>query len=203
MCLLPAPGFARIPIPSAADFRNQLKVAVKKDKAHVNKIKSTIKAETKNTKLTDEEVIINEWTTPTNYIIPQQYDSKAYENIEKTIIKENKLNHHIFTPSLLAFTKKFNDKIIKKYSIFKDYKDKLYSVPLVFRTPKFGLKEAISIIDFKNKFSENKNNELVKGPEEKTTLSDIEKLQAATTKDELDDIVKDIKNKKSLKKSNE
>ena len=112
-----------VPITSAADFRNQLKVAVKKDKAHVNKIKSTIKAEIKNTKLTDEEVIINEWTTPTNYIILQQYDSKAYENIEKTIIKENKLNHHIFTPSLLVFTKKYNDKIIKKYSIFKDYKD--------------------------------------------------------------------------------
>ena len=82
-----------------------------------------------------------------------------------------------------------------KYGPYLNYKDKLYSVPKCFQTPKFGLKESISIIDFKNKGSENKNNELVKGPEEKTTLSDIEKLQAATTKDELDDIVKDIKNK--------
>ena len=98
------------------DYKNKIN-----DK--IEKKKKTIKAETKNTKLTDEEVIINEWTTPTNYIILQQYDSKAYENIEKTIIKENKLNHHIFTPSLLVFTKKYNDKIIKKYSIFKDYKD--------------------------------------------------------------------------------
>ncbi len=63
------------------------------------------------------------WTTPTNYIILQQYDPKAYENIEKTIIKENKLNHHIFTPSLLVFTKKYNDIIVKKNRIFKDYKD--------------------------------------------------------------------------------
>ena len=45
------------------------------------------------------------------------------ENIENTIIKENKLNHHIFTPSLLSFTKKYNDRIIKKNSIFLDYKD--------------------------------------------------------------------------------
>ena len=90
-----------------------------------------------------------------------------------------------------------------KYGYYLNYDDKLYSVPKCFQTPKFGLKEAISIIDFKNKWSENKKNELFKGSEEKTTLSDIEKLQAATTKDELDDIVKDIKNKKSLKKSNE
>ena len=78
---------------------------------------------TNNNKLSDEQTIINEWTTPLNYIILQQYDMKAYENIENTIIKENKLNHHIFTPSLLVFTKKYNDKIIKKNSIMKDYKD--------------------------------------------------------------------------------
>ncbi len=47
-----------------------------------------------------------------------------------------------------------------------------------------------------------KNNELVKAPEDES-ISDIKKLQAATTKDELDDIVKDIKNKKSLKKSHD
>ena len=78
---------------------------------------------TNNNKISDEQTIINEWTTPLNYIILQQYDMKTYENIENTIIKENKLNHHIFTPSLLVFTKKYNDKIIKKYSIMKDYKD--------------------------------------------------------------------------------
>jgi hypothetical protein len=52
-----------IPIPSAADFRNQLKVAVKKDKAHINKIKTTIKAETKNNKSTDEEIydVVDVW----------------------------------------------------------------------------------------------------------------------------------------------
>ncbi len=93
------------------------------DESAYKQIKTTNKTDTKNNKLTDEEVIINEWTTPTNYIILQQYDPKAYENIKKTIIKENKPNHHIFTPSLLVVTKKYNDKIIKKYSIFKDYKD--------------------------------------------------------------------------------
>jgi hypothetical protein len=47
----------------------------------MNKIKTTIQAETKSNKLTDEEVVINEWTRPTNYIILQQYSifSYAYE----------------------------------------------------------------------------------------------------------------------------
>jgi hypothetical protein len=92
-------------------------------KENINKVISTTTEKSKNDKLKDEEVIINEWTTPLNYIILQQYDPKVYENIEKTIIKENKLNHHIFTPSLLSFTKKYNDRIIKKNSIFIDYKD--------------------------------------------------------------------------------
>ena len=83
----------------------------------------TVTAPPTNNKLSNEQTIINEWTTPLNYIILQQYDMKAYENIENTIIKENKLNHHIFTPNLLVFTKKYNDKIIKKNSIMKDYKD--------------------------------------------------------------------------------
>ena len=90
-----------------------------------------------------------------------------------------------------------------KYGPYLNYKDKLYSVPKCFQTPKFGLKQATSIIDFKNKWSENKNNELVKGPEdEESNANRIRKIQAATTYEEVDNIVKDIK-KKSLKKSNE
>ena len=89
-----------------------------------------------------------------------------------------------------------------KYGPYLNYKDKLYSVPKCFQTSKFGLKQATSIIDFKNKWSENKNNELVTGEEESTT-DKIKKIRDATTYEEVDDIVKDIKNKKSLKKSNE
>ncbi len=89
-----------------------------------------------------------------------------------------------------------------KYGPYLNYKDKLYSVPKCFQTPKFGLKQATSIIDFKNKWSENKINELVTGEEESTT-DKIKKIRDATTYEEVDDIVKDIKNKKSLEKSNE
>ncbi len=88
-----------------------------------------------------------------------------------------------------------------KYGPYLNYKDKLYSVPVVFRTPKFNLEAAIKIIDFKNKWSENKKNELVKGPEDDSTENNINKIMAATTYDEVDDIVKSIKNKKSLKKN--
>ena len=87
-----------------------------------------------------------------------------------------------------------------KYGPFLNYNDKLYSVPKCFQTPKFGLKQAISIIDFKNKWSESKKDEeLVKGPDE-STENNINKIMAATTYEEVDDIVKSIKNKKSLNK---
>ena len=90
-----------------------------------------------------------------------------------------------------------------KYGPYLNYKDKLYSVPQCFQTPKFGLKQAISIIDFKNKWSENKNNELVKGEEEESTRDKIKRIQEAVDMTDLKNIVQDIKNKKSLKKSNE
>ena len=74
-----------------------------------------------------------------------------------------------------------------KFGPYLNYNSKLYSVPKCFQTPKFNLESAIKIIDFKNKWSESKKDELVKGSED----------------EEIIDIVKSIKNKKSLKKSNE
>ena len=88
-----------------------------------------------------------------------------------------------------------------KYGPYLNYKDKLYSVPLAFRTPKFNLEAAIKIIEFKNKFSENKNNELVNGEEEESTRNKIKRIQEAADMTDLKNIVQDIKNKKSLKKS--
>jgi len=80
-----------------------------------------------------------------------------------------------------------------KYGYYLNYDDKLYSVPVCFQNNKFNLEGAIKIIEYKSK--------LIK--EEKKLKTNIEKLQATTTKEELDDIVKDIKDKKPLKKSNE
>ena len=80
-----------------------------------------------------------------------------------------------------------------KYGYYLNYDDKLYSVPVCFQNNKFNLEGAIKIIEYKSK--------LIK--EENKLKTDIEKLQAAATKEELDDIVKNIKNKKSLKKSTE
>ena len=99
-----------------------------------------------------------------------------------------------------------------KYGPYLNYKDKLYSVPLAFRTPKFNLEAAIKIIEFKNKWiaaegangqrpSENKNNELVNGEEEESTRNKIKRIQEAADMTDLKNIVQDIKNKKSLKKS--
>ena len=89
-----------------------------------------------------------------------------------------------------------------KFGYFWNHYNRLYSVPTCFQTPKFGLKQAISIIDFKNKWSESKKDEeLVKGPDDESTADNINKILAATTCDEVDDIVKSIKNKKSIKKT--
>ena len=64
-----------------------------------------------------------------------------------------------------------------KYGPFLNYNEKLYSVPLCFRTPKFGLKQAISIIDFKNKWSENKKDELVKGSEDEEIIESVKNIK--------------------------
>ncbi len=58
-------------------------------------------------------------------------------------------------------------------------------MPACFQTDKFNLESAIKIIEYKSK--------IIK--EKKKLKTNIEKLQAATTKEELDDLVKDIKNK--------
>ena len=97
-------------------------------KLMVKKVKSVTKdnkenKDESNDKLTDEQIVVNGWDTENNNIIFYQYDEKEYKNVENTIINENKLNHHIFTPDLLAFTKKYNDKIIKQYSTNKNYKE--------------------------------------------------------------------------------
>ena len=98
---------------------------------------------------------------------------------------------------ILGYLGKYNGSAIflnmGKYGHHLNYDDKLYSVPVCFQNNKFNLESAIKIIEYKSK--------LIK--EEKKLETDIEKLQAATTKEELDDIVKDIKDKKPLKKSNE
>jgi topoisomerase IA-like protein len=73
-----------------------------------------------------------------------------------------------------------------KYGYYLNYKDKLYSVPQCFQKPKFGLNDAIKIIDYKNKLNENKKDEDVVNDEG------------------INEVIKNIKNKKSLnKKSNE
>ena len=87
-----------------------------------------------------------------------------------------------------------------KYGPYLNYKDKLYSVPLAFRTPKFNLEAAIKIIEFKNKWSAA---ESAKETEEESTRDKIKRIQEAVDMTDLKNIVQDIKNKKSLKKSNE
>ena len=50
------------------------------------------------------------------------YDEETYNKIQNIIIRENNKNYHVFTPDLLAFTKKYNDKIVIKYSKDNNYK---------------------------------------------------------------------------------
>ena len=83
-----------------------------------------------------------------------------------------------------------------KYGFYLNYDEKLYSVPACFQDKKFNLESAIKIIDYKSKLASEQKKLESESPE-----NNIDKLIAATTYDEVDDIVKTIKNKKSLKKN--
>ena len=83
-----------------------------------------------------------------------------------------------------------------KYGFYLNFDDKLYSVPACFQDKKFNLESAIKIIDYKSKLIKEE-----KKLETESTVNNIDKLMGATTYDEVDDIVKSIKNKKSLKKT--
>ena len=102
----------------------------------------------------------------------------------------------------LGFLGKHNDTPIYlnmgQYGAYLNYNDKLYSVPACFQVKpdKFNLESAIKIIDYKSKLASEQ-----KKLESESPKNNIDKLLAATTYDEVDDIVKTIKNKKSLKKT--
>ena len=83
-----------------------------------------------------------------------------------------------------------------KYGFYLNYDEKLYSVPACFQDKKFNLESAIKIIDYKSKLASEQ-----KKLESESPKNNIDKLMGATTYDEVDDIVKSIKNKKSLKKT--
>ena len=85
-----------------------------------------------------------------------------------------------------------------QYGFYLNCNDKLYSVPACFQVKpdKFNLESAIKIIEYKSKLASEQKKLETESPE-----NNIDKLIAATTYDEVDDIVKTIKNKKSLKKT--
>ena len=50
--------------------------------------------------------VVNVWNTPEIPMILSLYDEETYNKIQNIIIRENNKNFHVFTPDLLAFTKK-------------------------------------------------------------------------------------------------
>jgi hypothetical protein len=83
-----------------------------------------------------------------------------------------------------------------KFGYYLNFDDKLYSVPACFQDKKFNLESAIKIIEYKSKLiKEEKKLEI------DSTETNIDKIMGATTYEEVDDIVKSIKNKKSIKKT--
>jgi hypothetical protein len=84
-----------------------------------------------------------------------------------------------------------------KYSYYLNYDEKLFSVPQCFQNDKFNLETAIKIIEYKSKLI--KEEEKIKTDSSKDDI--MTKINAATDIIELKNIVQDIKNKKSLKKT--
>jgi topoisomerase IA-like protein len=73
-----------------------------------------------------------------------------------------------------------------KYGYYINHDDHLYSVPVCFQNNKFNLESAIKIIEYKSKL-----------------IKEEKKLENNDSTEDIVDIVKSIRNKKSLKKSNE
>jgi topoisomerase IA-like protein len=101
----------------------------------------------------------------------------------------------------LGYLGKHNDTSIYlnmgKYGFYLNYDEKLYSVPACFQDKKFNLETAVKIIDYKSKLaSEQKKLEMDSSKDDIMT-----KINAATDIIDLKNIVQDIKNKKSLKKT--
>ncbi len=88
------------------------KIVEKKEKA-----KSTIKNEVIKTK-SDIDNVIDHWNHPDIPIYLSLTDEQVYNNIQNTILRENKRNHHIFTPDLLSFTKQYYVKNIMALNIY-------------------------------------------------------------------------------------
>ena len=88
---------------------------------------------------------------------------------------------------ILGYLGKHNESAIflnmGKYGHYLNYDDKLYSVPVCFQNNKFNLESAIKIIEYKSKL-----------------IKEEKKLENDSTED-IVDIVKSFKNKKSLKKT--
>jgi len=61
------------------------------------------------------ETIVNEWDIKTLPILLFQLDRDVYEVIEKKVNYKLKKKQPIFVNLLLAFTKKYNDKVYEKY----------------------------------------------------------------------------------------
>ena len=91
---------------------------------------------------------------------------------------------------ILGYLGKYNESPIflnmGKYGYYLNYDDKLYSVPVCFQNNKFNLESAIKIIEYKSKL-----------------IKEEKKLENNDSTEDIVDIVKSIRNKKSLKKSNE
>ena len=114
------------------------------------------------------------------------------------------------------------------YGYYLNFNDKLFSVPAVFQTDKFNLESAIKIIDYKSKLIKEekklemdstkdyvnkvlaethksdlddiKNNEIVNEKKE-STRDILKKIHAAADITDLNYIVQEYKDKKSLKKT--
>jgi topoisomerase IA-like protein len=101
----------------------------------------------------------------------------------------------------LGYLGKHNDTSIYlnmgKYGFYLNYDEKLFSVPQCFQDKKFNLETAIKIIEYKSKLI--KEEEKIKTDSSKDDI--MTKINAATDIIDLKNIVQDIKNKKSLKKT--
>ena len=128
------------------------------------------------------EILDYRWFPIYNLPLGSNWDLLKYKLIEKVTKKELYLEYGI---SVKQNSKQLNNK------------SKLFSVPQCFQNDKFNLETAIKIIEYKSKLI--KEEEKIKTDSSKDDI--MTKINAATDIIDLKNIVQDIKNKKSLKKT--
>ena len=94
----------------------ELKEELKDKKEELVEVKQEIKEYKETPKESPEQIIIDNWTDPHLGYLLEQNDPSTASSIEDVISDKTKKGGYVIDQGLLAFTRKYNNKLLDKYS---------------------------------------------------------------------------------------